>query len=107
VTKATLAPLGYRILTAENGRDALRQIEETGHIDLLLTDMVMPEMGGLELARRVKGKHPGIKILFMTGYTEVQPSLDLNHHETDLILKPLTPQALAEKVRTMLEEKGT
>ncbi|NOY53597.1 MAG: response regulator [Deltaproteobacteria bacterium] len=104
-TKATLAPLGYRIVTADSGREALLHIEEIGEIDLLLTDMVMPGMGGKELAEAVQHKQPGIKVLFMTGYSSAQPPLDKDNHETDLILKPLTPEALAEKIRTMLQEE--
>jgi len=102
-TKATLAPLGYQIITAESGRDALRICEETEEkIDLLLTDVVMPGLTGPELAGAIQEKRPGIKILFMTGYTDSPPSFDQDNPDTDILLKPLTPESLAEKVEEML-----
>ncbi len=102
-TKATLAPLGYQIFTAESGRDALRICEETEeNIDLLLTDVVMPGLAGPELAGAIQEKRPGIKILFMTGYTDSPPSFDQDNPDTDILLKPLTPESLAEKVEEML-----
>jgi len=106
-TRATLAPLGYRILTAESGREALRICEGTEEkIDLLLTDMVMPGMGGPELAGAIQEKRPGIKVLFMTGYTDAHPALDKDNPNTDLILKPLTPETLSKKVEEMLNGKN-
>ncbi len=62
---------GYSVLEARHGADALRIVEESGRpIDLVVTDLVMPEMGGKELAERLRAHRPGLKVLFMSGYTE-------------------------------------
>ena len=62
---------GYHVLEARHGADALRIVEESGRpIDLVVTDLVMPEMGGKELAERLRAHRPGLKVLFMSGYTE-------------------------------------
>ena len=66
-----LQQLGYRVLEAENGEFALRLCDENGsRIDLVLTDLVMPGMGGHELAHKLAQRHPEVKMLFMSGYTE-------------------------------------
>src|SRR5204863_7960860 len=73
---------GYRVLEARNGAEALHiQSEWKGKIDLLLTDAVMPLMGGKELADRLQKIRPEIRVLFMSGYTE-----DVIHQEK--ILEP-------------------
>jgi len=67
----TLQQHGYRILEAENGEDALRVSEAyVGSIDLLITDMVMPGMGGKETAERLQSLYPRMKVLYMSGYTD-------------------------------------
>ncbi len=66
-----LQQLGYRVLEAENGQSALKLCDENGsRIDLVLTDLVMPGMGGHELASELAHRHPEVKMLFMSGYTE-------------------------------------
>jgi len=66
-----LQQLGYEVLEAENGEIALALCEERcGKVDLVLTDLVMPGMGGHELAGELSQRHPEMKILFMSGYTE-------------------------------------
>jgi len=66
-----LQQLGYEVLAAESGEVALKICEEhRGRIDLVLTDLVMPGMGGHELAGELALRHPGVKMLFMSGYTE-------------------------------------
>ena len=64
---------GYRLFEAENGKKALSLIENNGtEIDLLITDMIMPEMNGMDLADQLKKLKPDIKVLFISGYTENQ-----------------------------------
>jgi two-component system cell cycle sensor histidine kinase/response regulator CckA len=95
---------GYRVLEAENGADALRVAEgEAEPVDLIVTDIVMPEMGGTELAQRIREKQPDARILFTSGYTEdaaVRQSL-LQEGEA-FIEKPFTPAKLAMKARELL-----
>ena len=95
---------GYRVLEANNGADALRVCEnEAAPVDLIVTDLVMPEMGGTELARKIRETQPDARILFTSGYTEdavVRQSL-LSAGE-EFIEKPFTPATLAKKARQLL-----
>ena len=68
---AMLTQWGYSCLDASDGAEALRLVEGAPDaIDLVLTDVIMPKMGGAELARRLASIRPGLRILFMSGYTE-------------------------------------
>jgi two-component system, NtrC family, sensor kinase len=96
---------GYRVLSASDGASALRIIETAPHIDLLLTDVVLPgSMNGRELVDAVLRRRNGIKVLFMTGYTRDA----IIHHgrldpDIDLLTKPFTADALTRKVRRILD----
>jgi two-component system cell cycle sensor histidine kinase/response regulator CckA len=93
------------IVEAGAGRDALRASEQhEGRIDLLLADVVMPQLSGPELAQRLEEERPGIKILFMSGYADeaVFKRSGLASGET-LMQKPFTPEALLGKIREMLD----
>lgn len=100
-----LTTLGYRVLEAADGDEALRVAKEYGQtIHLLLTDSVMPLMSGRDLACRVAAERPGIRILYMSGYTG--PALAANGHgvaPANFLEKPFTPSALARKVREVLD----
>jgi PAS domain S-box-containing protein len=101
-----LRRLGYAVLTAGHGIEALSLCHQrdTGRIDLLFTDVVMPHMSGKELADRVRALYPQTKILFTSAYTENaivhQGVLDPG---MALLQKPFTPSALARKVREVLD----
>jgi len=102
-----LKDYGYKVLVAENGKEGLKICEENkGPIHLMLTDVVMPEMGGRKLADHLKDLRPEIKVLYMSGYTD---NTIVHHGILDkgmnFIQKPFTPETLAAKVRGMLEEK--
>jgi signal transduction histidine kinase/CheY-like chemotaxis protein len=104
----TLQPLGYKLLEASNGPEALRISESTeGEIDLLLTDVIMPEMNGKELAEIIKKNRPSIKILFMSGYTD---ETVVHHYIMDstmnFLQKPLTPKKLVSKLNAVLAKKA-
>jgi PAS domain S-box-containing protein len=102
-----LSRLGYTVLTAANGIEALslRQQRETGRIDLLLTDAVMPHMSGRELADRVVVLFPSIRILFTSAYTEnAIVHQGVLKKGVALLQKPFTPSALAHKLREVLDQ---
>ncbi|WP_180539159.1 response regulator [Nevskia soli] len=103
LVRATLERSGYRVLVAESGADALRIVRETPHIDLLVTDLVMPEMSGVQVAERLREIHPAIQLLFMSGYTDrsIQRT-DALSQETEFLQKPFTPAVLISKVREIL-----
>jgi PAS domain S-box-containing protein len=99
-----LAELGYNVLAARSGKDALDLLDANAPIDLLFTDVVLPDgMNGRELANEAARKYPGLKILFTTGYT----ANAIVHHGTldagvNLLSKPFTFESLARKVRALL-----
>ena len=101
----SLRERGYRVIEARHGVDALRQLERqrTG-VDLVILDVVMPEMGGRELARRLATLRPTLPVLFMSGYTgEDVIQRGLLEPGAPFLQKPFTPDGLATKVREMLD----
>lgn len=102
----TLRKSGYNVLEAENGRDALRAASEhSGPLHLVLTDVVMPEMGGKELSERLAVSRPDTRILFISGYAESE----IVHNGvlkpgTVFLEKPFTPDSLSRKVREVLDK---
>ena len=105
VIEASLGALGCRVVTARDGAEALRVLEGGGKIDLLFTDIVMPNgMSGVELARTAQRLHPGIKVLLTTGYArDVQNDGD----EYDVIDKPYRRDELVQRVGAIFEPKET
>ena len=99
---------GYVVLTAESGGEALRHAAaHTGPIDLLNTDVVMPDLRGPELARRLVAERPDLITLFMSGYMDDALGLDTSALPVpvDFIQKPFSPSALAARVREMLDRR--
>jgi signal transduction histidine kinase len=102
-----LRKLGYRVLEAKNGVEAcLVATQQTGALDLLLTDVVMPGMGGRELAQHLSVIKPDLKILFISGYID-DVGLHAGHEEgsSSFLQKPFTPEALARAVRELLDTR--
>jgi two-component system cell cycle sensor histidine kinase/response regulator CckA len=99
---------GYKVLEAPNGTVALSTAENAPKIDLLLTDVVMPEMSGRELAAQFAKLKPAAKVLFMSGYTD---DAIIRHGVlrpgTAYLQKPFSPETLARKVREVLDSSGT
>jgi two-component system cell cycle sensor histidine kinase/response regulator CckA len=95
------------VITADSGTEALRLAEMTGgRVDILLTDVVMPGMSGKELALRFQAIDPGIKVLFMSGYTEeVIIRHGVEQAGVAFIQKPLILNKLVRKLRDVLDGK--
>ena len=102
----SLRSRGYHVLSATDGVDALRTIDDTGvRLDLLLTDVVMPRLGGPELVATLRPRYPDLKVLFMSGYTD-DAFVRRGIHEAGaaFLQKPYTPHGLAQKVRDVLDQ---
>jgi len=109
VASRILRRQGYVVVEARNGKEALKEFGERGReFDLIITDIVMPEMGGLELAQRVREWAPAARILFTSGYTE-DAVLRRSFLEpgAEFIEKPFTPARLAERARQVLDSEAT
>jgi CheY-like chemotaxis protein len=105
LARRALSSFGYRVLEATNGVEALTVARQTSEaIDLLLTDVVMPEMGGRDLAQVLKQERPGTRVLFTSGYPDSGGmALDVAESGVPYLPKPYTPNELAEKVREVLD----
>ncbi len=104
LTHEILVDYGYTVLTAAGPNEALAVVaRHAGPIDLIVTDVIMPEMSGIDLAHRIQAERAGIRILYMSGYVE-HPALDQAalDPEAGLLLKPFTAEALAAQVREAL-----
>jgi len=100
---------GYRVLEAANGQDALNLVTtRSGEIDLVLSDMVMPGMGGTELAGRLRTLSPRVPVLLMTGYTEEAITRTGGRPlDEQIIEKPFTLHTMLEKVSLALATKSS
>jgi len=106
LTVRMLKHLGYKVLSAESGAQALEISESyTGGISLLLTDVVMPNMSGRQVADQITAARPGLKVLFLSGYTENT----VIHHGVldsgvDFLPKPFSRETLGKKMREILDK---
>ena len=104
-----LAARGYHVLEAVRGEQAIRLAQEhRGRIHLLLADVVMPEMSGPQALEQIRARHPNMKVLFMSGYTDEA----MVHHGildsgAPFLQKPFLPEALARKVREVLSSQAS
>ncbi len=100
---------GYRILTARNGRHALEVAEAYGgKIHLLLTDLAMPGMGGLEVATVLRERDPELRVLYISGYTEDAELVSMSlGPRTYFVAKPFVPGDLTRAVSSILETRPT
>ena len=107
MVKQILEDFGYRILTASTPGQAIRMAKEyAGDIDLLITDVVMPEMNGLELAKSLLALHPKLRIIYMSGYSgNVIARHGVLDEGVNFIQKPFSMQDFAAKVREVLDSK--
>jgi signal transduction histidine kinase len=101
LVRTALSARGYTVFEAGNASEALMfRNRYTGPVHLLLTDMVLPQMSGRELSEKLKALDPSLKVLFMSGYTEI--GIDVEAPHTAFIQKPFAPRALGRKVRDVL-----
>jgi len=106
LAREILEPQGYSILEAQNGIEALKVSEEHGdQIHLMITDAVMPQIGGRELEERLRPLRPDLKVIYMSGYTDNA----ILHHgvlspEIEFLQKPISSEALKRKVREVLDQ---
>ncbi|MFP4490997.1 MAG: response regulator [Spirochaetaceae bacterium] len=111
LTRHILESYGYTVYTAEDPQKALALCEELEHpLDLLITDMVMPHMNGLNLSEKLLFTFPEIKILFMSGYPQF--GLDgkpdrIPEKTRDFIAKPFEPLAFMHKIRSLLDSNDS
>ena len=98
----------YNVLDARHGADALElSARHQGPIDLLVTDMTMPGFSGSELARRLAVPRPGLRVLFISGYTDVEAAqMDKLNQPLQFLQKPFHPDAFLTKTRQILDRKG-
>lgn len=97
-----LESFDYLVLTASNGPEAIRLLEADGHIDVLLTDIVMPGgVGGFELANRARELKPSIAVVFMSGYHALDGDAAANA-DAPMVPKPCRPAQLAQTLRDVL-----
>jgi CheY-like chemotaxis protein len=103
--RQVLVEHGHAVLTARHGRDALLLAERYERpIDLLVTDVVMPEMGGRELVERLKALRPDLKTLYISGYTNDEVfRRGVQSEETSFLHKPFTSEGLMRVVREVLD----
>jgi len=99
----SLADRGYRVLTAENGEEALRVFHEA-RPDIILTDIKMPGMDGIELLKRIKEESPNTEVIMITGHGEMELAIQsLKHDASDFITKPIHDEALDIALRRAIE----
>jgi two-component system cell cycle sensor histidine kinase/response regulator CckA len=103
IVSAILRRHGYHVLEASTPRGACDIFEHhASEIDLLLTDVVMPEMNGPALAQRLVAARPGLRVLFISGYTDLATPFDASNPNVAFLGKPFRASALADKVREVL-----
>jgi len=104
--RRTLERAGYAVVAASSVSDALARALDHGRIDLLLSDVVMPDLSGPDLAQRIVRLHPAMKVLYVSGFAR-QTALDSGTlgRRASFLPKPFTPDALARKVRECLDAR--
>ena len=97
---------GYRVLTAADGEEALRITSAyAGEIALLVTDVVMPRMSGVELATRLVGERPDCAVLFISGYADDAIAAYRIAPDAPFLRKPFSPDELTQRVRAVLDAR--
>jgi len=105
VAERALTRHGYKVITADNGEDALEVLDSGEQIDLLISDVVMPGMDGPTMVAEARKERPDLKILFMSGYAEEQLRNSINVGNVAFLPKPFSVQELAEAAKRTLAAK--
>jgi two-component system cell cycle sensor histidine kinase/response regulator CckA len=105
VAERALTRHGYTVLTAENGEAALEILARANHVDLMISDVVMPTMDGPTTVREARKTHPNLPILFISGYAEEQLRKSIDLEKVAFLAKPFSVQKLAEAARDALRAK--
>jgi two-component system cell cycle sensor histidine kinase/response regulator CckA len=105
VAERALTRHGYKVVTADNGEDALEILRGEDHIDLLISDVVMPGMDGPTMVREARKSWPHLKILFMSGYAEEQLRKSIDIENVNFLPKPFSVTELAEAARRAVGTK--
>lgn len=106
-SRSVLESMGYQVLTAADGREALQVFRQDGRVDLLISDVVMPGMSGKELLDRIQETHPDVRVLFVSGYTDnVILRHGIQEGEVHFLEKPFSSERLAVKIREILRSDG-
>jgi PAS domain S-box-containing protein len=104
LTRDVLASSGFDVIAVAGGEEALEEIASGAPFDLLLTDVVMPEMSGPELAVKLRAKHPALPVLYMSGYTDdVLGAHELSQDATAFLRKPFANAELIAAARSLLD----
>ena len=108
ITRHVLERQGYAVVEAPDGKTAMSLAgRHPGPIHLLLTDVIMPAMNGPELAAQLKEARPGLKVMYMSGYTDdAVVRLGVLERQVVYLQKPFTAEGLARKVREALDSAG-
>jgi two-component system, cell cycle sensor histidine kinase and response regulator CckA len=103
---AMLTQIGYICLEAADGAEALRVLNGSKQVRLVLTDVMMPNMGGAELAQHLARIRPDVRIIFMSGYADHPVIHCLGAETAEFLAKPFTASALTDTVRRVLNNGG-
>jgi two-component system cell cycle sensor histidine kinase/response regulator CckA len=108
VTRRILELAGFTVVEASSGAEAIQRTEEHGgSVDLLLTDVVMPQMSGVELASLLLGKEPRLRVLFMSGYADKRGLRQgVGDGDQPVIQKPFSPEQLLETINLVLSGRS-
>jgi two-component system cell cycle sensor histidine kinase/response regulator CckA len=107
IISAVLHRQGFSVLEAASARHACELFDRHAYVDLLLTDVVMPAMNGTVLAQRLLGAQPDLRVLFISGHTDVMMAAATDHPNVSFLGKPFRASALSEQVRAILARPGS
>ena len=97
---------GFRVITARDGREALQLADANPELCVLVSDIVMPRMGGIELARRLRERFPQLGILLLSGYPGEVDFLSSLPAQTEFLQKPVSPAELVRRVHRLASANG-
>jgi CheY-like chemotaxis protein len=103
VVVEVLGDLGYRALEAADGPAALRILKSRQRIDLLITDIGLPDINGRQVVDQARGERSGLKVLYMTGYAESAASGEFLDEGAEIIIKPFNMDKLSAKIQEVIE----